>query len=156
MTAPHVGLVAEAGPEAIIPLTDKSRGIPLLMRAAEILGLREKSQTFSTASQTSGGSQSLTEFSRSDTQTLREITRTGQDTQSYSVREAGQYVSRYSDAHSEHTHSDSGVAGSGPITVNVTASTQQEQDLAARIAQAVREALAGILEERERLSYGTV
>lgn len=30
---------AEDGPEAIIPLSDKSRGIPLVMRAAEILGI---------------------------------------------------------------------------------------------------------------------
>lgn len=39
MTRPHIGLVAEAGPEAIIPLTDKTRGVPLVMRAAQILGL---------------------------------------------------------------------------------------------------------------------
>ena len=39
MTRPHIGMVAEAGPEAIIPLTDKSRGVPLVMRAAQILGL---------------------------------------------------------------------------------------------------------------------
>ena len=30
---------AEKGPEAIIPLTDKSRGVPLVMKAAQILGL---------------------------------------------------------------------------------------------------------------------
>lgn len=39
MTRPHIGMVAEAGPEAIIPLTDKTRGVPLVMRAAQILGL---------------------------------------------------------------------------------------------------------------------
>ena len=33
---------AEAGPEAIIPLSNKGRGIPLLMRAAEMLGITQK------------------------------------------------------------------------------------------------------------------
>lgn len=36
---PHLGLVAEAGTEAIIPLEDKSKGIPLLLRAAKELGM---------------------------------------------------------------------------------------------------------------------
>ena len=35
---PHIGLVAEAGSEAIIPLEDKSRGLPLWMAAGEELG----------------------------------------------------------------------------------------------------------------------
>ena len=38
-TQPHMGLVAEAGPEAIIPLSDPSRGVPLLNQAADILGM---------------------------------------------------------------------------------------------------------------------
>ena len=37
MTRPHIGLVAEAGPEAVIPLRDKARGIPLLIEAMNIL-----------------------------------------------------------------------------------------------------------------------
>ena len=36
---PHIGLVAEAGPEAIVPLRNKSRGIEILSEAAGILGL---------------------------------------------------------------------------------------------------------------------
>ena len=43
LTRPHIGMVAEAGPEAVIPLRDKARGIPLVMRAAEILGLKPQS-----------------------------------------------------------------------------------------------------------------
>lgn len=35
---PHLGLVAEAGREAVIPLEDKSRGIPLWMAAGEEMG----------------------------------------------------------------------------------------------------------------------
>ena len=38
LTRPHIGLVAEDGPEAIIPLTNPSRGIPLLQQAADFLG----------------------------------------------------------------------------------------------------------------------
>lgn len=36
---PHIGLIAEAGSEAIIPLEDKSRGLPLWMAAGEELGI---------------------------------------------------------------------------------------------------------------------
>ncbi|MBQ3694247.1 MAG: phage tail tape measure protein, partial [Synergistaceae bacterium] len=36
---PHIGLVAEAGREAIIPLEDKARGIPLWKAAGEEMGL---------------------------------------------------------------------------------------------------------------------
>ena len=35
---PHIGLVAEAGREAIIPLEDKSRGLPLWLAAGEEFG----------------------------------------------------------------------------------------------------------------------
>ena len=35
---PHLGLVAEAGREAVIPLEDKSRGLPLWMAAGEEMG----------------------------------------------------------------------------------------------------------------------
>ena len=36
---PHFGLVAEAGMEAVIPLEDKSRGVPLWLAAGEEMGL---------------------------------------------------------------------------------------------------------------------
>lgn len=39
LTTPHIGLVAEDGPEAVIPLRDRARGVPLLMQAAELLGV---------------------------------------------------------------------------------------------------------------------
>ena len=37
---PHLGVVAEAGAEAVIPLTDRSRGIPLWMAAGEEMGMK--------------------------------------------------------------------------------------------------------------------
>ena len=41
MTSPHIGLVAEAGPEAIIPLSKNknARGVSLWMQAGRILGV---------------------------------------------------------------------------------------------------------------------
>ncbi len=39
LTRPHLGLVAEAGPEAIIPLRDKQRGVSVLTQAAGLLGV---------------------------------------------------------------------------------------------------------------------
>ena len=41
-STPHIGLVAEAGREAIIPLQNKTRGIPLLNQAARELGVFSK------------------------------------------------------------------------------------------------------------------
>lgn len=38
-TRPHVGVVAEDGPEAIIPLRDPARGVPLVLEAAQELGM---------------------------------------------------------------------------------------------------------------------
>ena len=37
--APHRGIVAENGPEAIIPLNDRTRGLDILERAATMMGL---------------------------------------------------------------------------------------------------------------------
>ncbi len=39
LTQPIFAQVAESGPEAIIPLTDPSRGVPLLTKAAGMLGM---------------------------------------------------------------------------------------------------------------------
>ncbi len=39
-TSPHIGMVAEAGAEAIIPLRNKSRGMPILNQAMNILGVK--------------------------------------------------------------------------------------------------------------------
>ncbi len=39
ITQPHIGLVGEAGREAIVPLEDRNSGIPLLMSAISELGI---------------------------------------------------------------------------------------------------------------------
>jgi hypothetical protein len=51
---PHIGMVAEAGTEAIIPLTDRSRGIPLWMAAGEEMGMRFGGNSTTTANNTAG------------------------------------------------------------------------------------------------------
>lgn len=38
-SVPHIGMVADDGPEAVIPLNDPSRGIPLMAAAANMMGL---------------------------------------------------------------------------------------------------------------------
>ncbi|MCR4819146.1 MAG: hypothetical protein K5841_09355, partial [Fretibacterium sp.] len=38
-STPHIGLVAESGPEAVVPLSDRSRGIPLWLAAGEEMGM---------------------------------------------------------------------------------------------------------------------
>ena len=44
-STPHLGLVAESGAEAIIPLEDRSRGMPLWMAAGESMGVKFGSST---------------------------------------------------------------------------------------------------------------
>lgn len=44
MTSPHLGLVAEDGAEAIIPLTKHDRGIALWEKTGELLGVKQYSQ----------------------------------------------------------------------------------------------------------------
>ena len=50
LTRPHLGLVAEAGPEAVIPLRDKTRGVSVLSQAANLLGVETRPQIFMTRS----------------------------------------------------------------------------------------------------------
>ena len=54
-TSPHIGLVAEAGPEAIVPLSDRSRGIPLWMAAGEEMGVKFGSGSVTTNNTYTGG-----------------------------------------------------------------------------------------------------
>ena len=44
-STPHLGLVAESGAEAIIPLENRSRGMPLWMAAGESMGVKFGSTT---------------------------------------------------------------------------------------------------------------
>lgn len=44
-STPHVGLVAEEGAEAVVPLTDRARGMPLWMAAGESMGVEFGSNT---------------------------------------------------------------------------------------------------------------
>jgi hypothetical protein len=57
-STPHVGMVAEAGKEAVVPLSDRSRGIPLWMAAGEEMGMKFGSNS-TTTNNVTGGSPSI-------------------------------------------------------------------------------------------------
>ena len=81
-TKPHLGLVAEAGAEAIIPLTDKTRGTGLLIQAAEKLGLIHESSNTSSIN-----NNNLTRsFSETNNIINREVFSSKQETLSESKR----------------------------------------------------------------------
>lgn len=148
LTTPHVGLVAEAGPEAIIPLRDKARGIPLVQKAASILGLGQVPQKSSLSLPSlslpslSMPSFSLPSFSGQNISSLKEL---------------NDYVRRSdsSTINTEyHSVNNSVVGGQSPtINITVNGAGQDEQSLAERIAQAVSEALRNITSIEERVSY---
>ena len=127
MTRPHIGLVAEAGPEAIIPLRDKSRGIPLLMQAMNILGVPQVPaiQPINT-----GG---ITNEYRYDTGSSLS------DNRSWS-RSSSNYSS------------DRPFQPTVNITVNMTGGNT-DMDITGRIKQAVLEAMNEIAGYRERVAY---
>lgn len=64
LTSPHIGLVAEAGPEAIIPLSKPQLGVPLLERAASILGMRVSNVTDKKSEISSSQTERVLSFSR--------------------------------------------------------------------------------------------
>ena len=81
-TKPHLGLVAESGAEAIIPLTDKTRGTGLLIQAAEKLGLIHESSNTSSIN-----NNNLTRsFSETNNIINREVFSSNQETLSESKR----------------------------------------------------------------------
>lgn len=126
-TRPIWTWAAEKGAEAIIPLTDKSRGIPLLMQAMNILGV---SQVPAIQPINTGG---ITNEYRYDTGSSLSDNR---------------LWSRSSSNYS----SDRPFQPTVNLTVNVTGGTQ-DMDIAGRIKQAVIEALDEISGYRGRVAY---
>ena len=128
LTRPHMGLVAEAGAEAVIPLTDKGKGIPLLMQAAHMLGLQGVSSSSSISSQSS----------------------------SLSLKELAENVRNYSVNQGSANSINNYASSSWPqvnLTVNVDGRNSDEEGLAERIAAKVREVLGEIMSLEERVSY---
>lgn len=125
LSTPHVGLVAEAGPEAIIPLTDRSRGIPLVMQAANILGLGQVRTPSTTSSSIKELTDNVRQYSPSN---------------NYSI---------------ERSNTNNSVVDrqSPVINITVNGAGQDEQSIADKIARAVSEALRNISSIEERVSY---
>ena len=66
LTTPHLGLVAEAGPEAVIPLTKPARALQLYQQVGEILGVAVPSQTTENRSSITDASSMLYELNKQD------------------------------------------------------------------------------------------
>ena len=124
--------VAEDGPEAVIPLTDKRRGVSLLMQAAEILGVKMPVQGNSPVIQNFGGS--IQRFAGGSGSGIQEI--------AYPVQ-------NYASESTAQNTNGSPVS----ITVNVDGSGESERGLAELIAQRVREVLGELLSVEERVSF---
>ena len=175
LTQPHFGLVAEAGPEAIIPLRDKARGIPLVLQAMNILGMNEAVSrsanvtdiTRSANNITSTRSANTTALTQSaDSITSTRSASTGIFTRSanitditntiVSTREAYTHE-RYGDNRAASTVSNNntrniGISPQVNMTVNITGSAA-DTDIASRIKQAVIDALSEIAGYQERVAY---
>ena len=127
LTQPHLGLVAEAGPEAIIPLSDKSKGIPILFKAAQILGLNQQDNF-------SDNRPSLINFLGGNDLEQQRFYRP---------------VNQFFDSDSSHNFSVPNVN----LTVNINGDTQNPQSLAQNISEAVQNVLEEIMSRNERVSF---
>ena len=153
MTRPHLGMVAEAGPEAIVPLRDKSRGIEVLTQAAGLLGLNVFNQkdTASPVITNYAGSNSLTRSiaSYGDVNKLtRSIASYGD---SGSIADYSEVISSVNNYVTPARAQESSPTLN--LTVNIEGNTQDESNLASRIADAVRQAWSEMLSLEERVSY---
>lgn len=131
-TRPIWTWAAEKGAEAIIPLTDKSRGIPLLMQAANILGLTQPDTPAITATPLTDNAKLI--------QQANEIGVNNNAGRNFNV---------------SGIRSGDTVNTSWPsvnLTVNITGDSQ-DMSIAERIKQAVIDAMNEITSRQERLSY---
>lgn len=127
---PHMGIVAENGPEAIIPLSDKARGVPLLMQAAQSLGISRDNIP-------------LDNFSLSQSQSERR--------QFNNVLPADVY-SRNDDGRNVRNSYSSNASPVINISVN-SSKIDDENSLAEKIAAAVKNAWYDIQEQQTRISF---
>ena len=153
MTRPHIGMVAEAGPEAIIPLTDKSRGVPLVMRAAQILGL---SQNFQTSRNFTQNSQKFSNINRSVSSLSGYsgvINRTQNDTIISQERQMINYVSQTSN----DTHNGNPAVRDSSLTFNptynITVNGEGSSGIGENIRAVIEDTMNEIMSRMERVSY---
>ena len=170
---PILTWAAERGAEAIIPLTDKARGIPLLMQAAQMLGLTRNDTTIThpdstitknhTAMMQSNtltanhaamtNAQNLTQNHSAMTQAASSIT------DNTSLIQAANYIGgithagRFDDVHNiRGGNSDNSTHPTVNLTVNISGDTQ-DMSIAEKIKQAVIDALNELTSREERLAY---
>ena len=127
---PHIGLVGEAGPEAIIPLSDKSRGLSMLFQTADMLGVLP---------QNSNSSQKFESLSNA----LSEV-----------IFDNGRRYSSFLDNPNSYTRNAYApdMVSRPPLTFNINVSGENEE-LAEKIAQTVRNVLDNLSEYEERVDY---
>ena len=155
LTTPHIGMVAEAGPEAIIPLRDKSRGQEVLLQAASILGVPADVNVLSPMTSAINSSNNLSDFAQNVL---------AQDVKGNNLSDFAQNVkenidnNRLFDTFGGNNYSNnSNTNNFGQpqinITVNSSGNNDNNEDLAAMIARKVQEAWQDIQERQVRLAY---
>ena len=170
---PILTWAAERGAEAIIPLTDKSRGIPLLMQAAQMLGLTRNDTTITHPDSTI--TKNHTAMTQGNTLTVNHTAMTQASnltanhsamtqaassiTDNTSLIQAANYIGgithagRFDDVHNiRGGNSDNSTHPTVNLTVNISGDTQ-DMSIAEKIKQAVIDALNEITSRQERLAY---
>ena len=138
---PHIGLVAEAGPEAIIPLKDKSRAFPILNQAMQILGLNSQK-----SGNINGSVSSLSGYSGV-------INRTQNDSIISQRRELINYVSQTSnDTHNGNTAVRDSSLMFNP-TYNITVNGEGSPGIGENIRAVIEDTMNEIMSRMERVSY---
>ena len=170
MTHPHIGLVAEKGPEAIIPLRDKSRGLSVLNTAMNILGVTSpvSNNSQSQLSTVNRISQSQNSVSRiTDSISQQKFPAAGTNSQQNFSSNAADFTDKisaqrriYDNGRYINDSSISSVDNSGntqhiaPV-INITLNSQGDNgmSIAQRIKQAVIEAMNELSSREERVSF---
>lgn len=138
---PHIGLVAEAGPEAIIPLKDKSRAFPILNQAMQILGLNSQK-----SGNVNGSVSSLSGYSGV-------INRTQNDTIISQERQMINYVSQTSN----DTHNGNPAVRDSSMTFNptynITVNGEGSPSIGENIRAVIEDTMNEIMSRMERVSY---
>lgn len=153
-TRPIWTWAAEDGAEAIIPLTDKSRGIPLLMQAAQALGVMPQSATNTTNANTTTSLNTLTQSPTYRVMDVMTSLTSGSTNTTASIVDAANTLLEGAITRSLNTEGGTSVTTSPTINITVNAQgTTESEDLAEMIARRVREAWQELQERQERLAY---
>lgn len=158
MTRPHLGLVAEAGPEAIIPLRDKSRGLQVLHQAMGYLGVSPVTELPELTGQAMNTSSSRLMQSMTNSNRISEVNSNLSGGIFSLIRNAWSNSLSPLDVSQVNTTREAMNTSSSPvinITVNTSGSVevQEGQDIASMIRDKVLEAWNELQERQERLSF---